>query len=114
MIRGKGKQGPAAHGIVGDEDGYGCLMADQRVRNLLGGEDEPARRVQDDIDRGIGRGQADGPEDLLRVFDIDIAGKRESKERERFLPVDEGDEARATFLFKRSDEVAASSLNSHP
>jgi hypothetical protein len=49
-----GEEGAARHRVVRDEDGDLAAVALERVRDLGGGQDEPARRVDDEVDRTSG------------------------------------------------------------
>jgi hypothetical protein len=64
------------------------------VGDLRGGEGDASGGVDDDVDRGLVGGEADGPEDLLAVVDVDVPGDGEAEEAECLLPVDEGDDIR--------------------
>jgi hypothetical protein len=70
-------------------------MVDEGGRDLLGGEDEAAGRVEDHLDRPVRRGVADRAEDALGVVDVDVADDREAEQRHRLLPVDERDDGGA-------------------
>jgi len=70
-------------------------MPAERKGDLLGGQHQPARRVQDQIDRHICRREFDRSQDLLRVLDVDVASDRQPQEAKDLLPVDQSDHAGA-------------------
>ena len=55
LVGGQGDQRAAGHGVVRHEDGDPSAMAAQRVGDLVGGEHEPAGRVQDQVDGRVVR-----------------------------------------------------------
>jgi hypothetical protein len=85
---------------VRDEDGDLAAVALERVRDLSGRQHEPARRVDDQVDRVVGVGQLDGAEDLLRVVDVDVAHERKAEEAHGLLAMHERDDARAARLLE--------------
>jgi hypothetical protein len=69
-------------GVVGDGGG-----------DLFGGKDQPARGVQDQVDRDGGGAHLDGADEGFGVVDVDVAAEGDAKEREVLAAVDEGDRA---------------------
>ena len=51
LVGGESDQRPAGHRVVRDEHGHLPRVRAHGVRDLLGGEDEPAGRVQEQVDR---------------------------------------------------------------
>ena len=72
-------QRAAAHRVVRHHGGHLPVVVGERARDLLRGQHEPARRVQDDLDVPARRRVADRPENALRVVDVDVADERESE-----------------------------------
>ena len=89
------------------EDGDLALVLDQRLGDLLGGEHQAAGRVQDDVDRLLGRRQANRAQHRLRVVDADARGHRHAEDAGAFLTVDHGDDARLARLLELPEERAA-------
>ncbi len=82
---------------MGDEDGHPGRMLQQSVGHLLRGQHQAARRVQDDIyGYGIIR-HLDGPDDLLRILDVDVAHEGKAEEAQGLLTVYESDDPAAAF-----------------
>ncbi|MCX7623114.1 MAG: hypothetical protein N2Z82_05100 [Thermomicrobium sp.] len=73
LVRSQRDQRAARHGIVRNEDRHLPAMAHQRRCDLLRGQDETTRRVDDEIDGHVVRGQPNGPQHGLRVVDVDVA-----------------------------------------
>jgi len=87
-------ESPARHGVVGDEDGHLPGMGADGIGDLLGSEHEPARGVQEQVDRALVGGLADRTQDRLGVVDVDEAVEGNAEDAHRLLPVDHGDDAR--------------------
>src|SRR5579875_3292975 len=92
LVGRQGDQRAAAHRVVRDEYRNPCWVAGQGVGDLLGGQDQTAGRMQDEVDRHRWIGQLDRPQDLLRVVNIDVAGDREAKQAHGLLAVDQADD----------------------
>jgi hypothetical protein len=92
LVGGEGDQRAAAHRVVGHVHRHLALAGADRVRDLLGGECEAARRVQHDVDRDVLGREPERAQHLLAVLDVDVAHEREADEAERLLAVDEGDQ----------------------
>ena len=85
------------------EHGHLPLVLDERLRDLLRGEDETARRVQDEVEGLLGLGQADRAENRLRVIDRDRLADRHAEEALRVLPMDHRDDPGFPFLLEPLD-----------
>ena len=66
-------------------------MALERVGDLPGGQDQAARRVDDQVDGAVGVGQLDGPQHLFRVVHVDVAHEWKAEEAHRLLAVHQRD-----------------------
>ncbi len=91
LVRGERDQGAAAHRIVRHEHRHLPLSLDQRLGDLLRGEHQPARRVQDDVDRLLRGRQADGTQHGLGIVDADASRHRDAEQASAFLAVDHRD-----------------------
>jgi hypothetical protein len=90
----EGDQSASAHRVVGNDCRDGAVVVGERGRDLTRGDDEPAGRVEDDLDRLALRSRPDRPQRALRVVDVDVAHERKAQERHRLLAVDERDHGR--------------------
>ncbi len=73
------------------EHGHLALALDQRLRDLFRGEHQAAGRVQDDVDRLLRGGEADGAQHGLGIVDADAVRDRNAEEARAFLAVDHCD-----------------------
>jgi len=71
---------PAAHRVMRNDGGDLSVVIRQCGRDLARGEHEPARRVQDDLDRAAGRCLADRAQHALGVVDVDVPHQRDAEE----------------------------------
>ena len=88
---------------MGDEDRHLSLAPFERVRDLLRRKNEPTRRVQQEIDRHIGRRESDRAQHVLGVLDVDVPRHGEAEDAHRLLAVDHRDQARVARLLDRPD-----------
>ena len=94
LVGGERDQRPAAHRVVRHHRSDAPLVVAQRTCNLAGGEHEPARRMEHDLDRLPGRRTTDRAQDTLRVVDVDVPHQRDAEQRDRLLPMYQGDHRR--------------------
>lgn len=92
VVGGERDEGSTAHGVVGHVHRDLGRVGGQRGSDLLGGEDEPAGGVQDQLDGHRLVGHLDGPDDRLGVVDVDVAAKGDAEEGEALAAVDQGDD----------------------
>ncbi|MFN8539796.1 MAG: hypothetical protein U0232_20235 [Thermomicrobiales bacterium] len=80
--------------VVRHEDGHARRVADQRVRDLLGGERLPRPGVQDQVDRRARRGARDLPQHPLGRVKLVAAQQRQPEKPVGLAPRDQRDRAR--------------------
>ena len=100
FVRRQRQERAAAHRVVRHEHRDLALTLDERVRDLLGRKHEPARRVQDQIDRLFRWCRPDRPQDRFGVFDVDRGRDRYAEDADRFLAMDHRDDAGVALLLK--------------
>jgi hypothetical protein len=108
------EEGTAGHGVVGHEHGDLAGMCLQGVRDLLGGEDKAAGRVQEEVDWSVVRRQADCAQDSLGVVDVDKTVERDPEQADGLLAVDHGNDAGATSGLQRRQRPLATGLERPP
>ena len=91
LVRSERDQRAPAHRVVRHEHGHFSLSLDQRLRDLLSGENQPARRVQDDVDRLLRGRVADGAQHGLGIVDADAVRDGDAEQARAFLAVDHRD-----------------------
>jgi hypothetical protein len=64
------------------DGGHAPVVVGEGRGNLPRGNDHPARRVEDDLDRLAGGGLVDGTEDAFGVVDVDHTLRQNEKTRE--------------------------------
>jgi hypothetical protein len=89
------------------QNGHLAGVVAEGVRDLLGGEHEASGRVQEEVDRRVGRRHPDGAEDRLRVVDVDVAVERDAEHAYGLLAVDHGDHSRASSPLEPLDRPGA-------
>jgi len=72
--------------------------------NLVSGNNQPSRRVKDEVEGHIGVRHVNRPDDLLRVIDIDVSEDGKTQETHGFLSVNENNNSGTSFLLKRGDK----------
>ncbi len=103
LVRREGEKRPARHRVVRDDHRDFPGVVSERVGDLLRREDEPAGRVQEEIDRPLVRCHPDRAQDGLGVIDVDEPVERHAQEPDRLLPVEERDDPRAACLLERAE-----------
>ena len=106
LVGGQRHERAARHGVVGHHHGDPAAVPLEGVGDLVGGQHEPAGRVQDQVDRHLVGSQADGAQHLLGVVDVDHAAEGDAEEPHRLLPVDHGHDARAARLLEAAKQAA--------
>jgi len=61
-----------------------------------------------------GVGEADGPQHLLRIVDVDVAQQGDAQEGQRLLAVDEGDGPRMVSFSQRAASYSMDEKGSSP
>ena len=89
------------------EHGHLPLSLDQGLGDLLGGEHQSARRVQDDVDRLLRRRQADGTQHGLGIVDADAARHGDAQQARAFLAVDHRDHPGAALALELAERERA-------
>jgi hypothetical protein len=102
FVSGQCDERASRHGVVWNENRDLPLMPLQGTGDLLRSENEPPGRMENQIDRHILGGHSDRPEQVLRIFDVDIAGDGKSKEAHGLLPMNHGDHSRLALLLNVS------------
>ena len=100
-------QRAARHGVVRHEHRDLRLVLADRPGDLHGREHEPARRVQDDVERHVVVRHLDCAQNILGVVDVDVAHEREAQQPHGLLPVHQQDHARAPLGFELRDLARA-------
>jgi hypothetical protein len=95
------------------EHGHFCRVVAQGARNLLACQHQPARGVQDEVNRAVRRCHAHHTQQVLGVFDIDVAEHRDAEQRQCLLPMDHRNHAGASLPFERRNRLQTRRLQ-HP
>jgi hypothetical protein len=82
-------------------------MVGEGGRDLLGGQHQPARGVQHQVDRYLPASELDRADDGLGVVDVEVAAERDREDREPFAAVDQSDRAGAVALLERAQGLGA-------
>lgn len=77
---------------MGHEDRHLGGVAEEGLGDLLRRKNEATWGVEDEVYGHVLVREADGPQDLLRVVNVDVAGDGDPQKAHRLLAVDEGDD----------------------
>ena len=69
------------------ENGDLCLVVSYRPRDLQRRYNQPAGRVQHDVEGNVSTRHLDCTQDILGVIDVDVANDRETEKPHRLLPM---------------------------
>jgi hypothetical protein len=104
LVGGERDERSAAHRVVRHEHRHLGAVTLQGMGDLVRGQDQPTRRVEDQVD-GDGRiGELDRTQQPLRILDVDVAGDREAEEAHRLLAVDQPDGAALALFLELAKE----------
>ena len=84
-----------------------AFVLENSARDLCRGQDKPARRVQDQIERYFRISQMNGAQNFLAIVDVDVTEDRETQKTHGFLSVHEKDDTRLAFSLDNGDEPFA-------
>jgi hypothetical protein len=88
---------------VGDEDRDLGGVAEEGLGDLLRRQHQAPRGVEDEVYGHVLVGEADGPQDLLRVVNVDEAADGDAQKAHRLLAVDQGDDPAFPLLLQLGD-----------
>ncbi len=92
LVRRQRNERPAGERVVRDKDRDLPLMTLQRTGNLLRRQDQAARGVQHHVYGHIRRRESDGPQNPLRVLNVNVPGDGEPQQAHRLLAVNHRDD----------------------
>lgn len=88
---------------MGHEDRHLGGVAEEGLGDLLRRKNEATWGVEDEVYGHVLVREADGPQDLLRVVNVDVAGDGDPQKAHRLLAVDEGDDPAFPLPFQLGD-----------
>src|SRR5882757_7751583 len=100
FVGGERDQRAARHGVVGHKDRDLALVLTDSLRDLQRGQDETARRVENEVEWHIGIRHLDRTQNVFGIIDVDVAGNRKTEKPHGLLPMHQQDYPRFPFALE--------------
>ncbi len=107
LVGGKRDKRAARHRIMWHENGNLALVRLQGTGNLNRRQNQPAGRMQNHVDRGIGIRHLDCLQHLFAVMHINVTHQREAEKAHGFLAMHHQDYPRAALFLDLGDLAGA-------